>query len=274
MNATPIAIAHRGDPVTERENTLAAFAAAIRRGADMVELDLRRTRDGEIVVLHDANLSRLWGVDQAVGDLDLAGLREIGQGEVRVPTFREVLDAIDVPLMVDFTSGEVVEGAVRTVREAGATSRSLFVTGNVGALRALRALAPEARIGLTWTELELPSVSLLQELEAEFWNPAFGLITRDRGRCNARRWPQGLHLDGGPNSATWRTSPALGLMRSSATASVTFDASCRPPNARSRARLWRAARRWLRGWKASAMLGVRGRCGRHNFPQTAARSIQ
>jgi len=180
MNATPIAIAHRGDPVTERENTLAAFAAAVRRGADMVELDLRRTRDGEIVVLHDANLSRLWGVDQAVADLDLAGLREIGQGEVRVPTFREVLDAIDVPLMVDFTSGEVVEGAVRTVREAGATSRSLFVTGNLGALRALRALAPEARIGLTWTELELPSVSLLQGLEAEIWNPAFGLITRDK----------------------------------------------------------------------------------------------
>lgn len=82
--------------------------------------------------------------------------------------------------MVDFTNGEVVEGAVRTVREADATGRSLFVTGNVGALRVLRALAPEARIGLTWTELEPPSFSLLQELEAEFWNPAFGLITRDR----------------------------------------------------------------------------------------------
>lgn len=85
MNATPIAIAHRGDPITQRENTLAAFAAAVQEGADMVELDLRGTRDGEIVVLHDANLSRLWGVDKAVADLDLAALSEIGQGEVRVP---------------------------------------------------------------------------------------------------------------------------------------------------------------------------------------------
>jgi glycerophosphoryl diester phosphodiesterase len=180
MNTTPIAIAHRGDPVTERENTLAAFAAAVRKGADMVELDLRRTRDGEIVVLHDASLARLWAVDQAVADLDLAELKQVGRGAMRVPTLGEVLDAIDVPLMVDFTGDEVVEGAVTKVREAGAISRSLFVTGNVGALRVLRAFAPEARIGLTWIEPEPPPLSVLQELGAEFWNPAFGLITRAR----------------------------------------------------------------------------------------------
>jgi glycerophosphoryl diester phosphodiesterase len=180
MTTTPIAIAHRGDPVAERENTLAAFAAAVQKGADMVELDLRRTRDGEVVVLHDARLTRLWAVDQAVADLDLTELKEIGEGTMRVPTLGEVLDAIDLPLMVDFTGGEVVEGAVRKVREAGAIGRSLFVTGNVGALRVLRALAPEARIGLTWTKPKAPPLSLLRELRAEFWNPAFGLITPER----------------------------------------------------------------------------------------------
>ena len=56
----------------ERENTLPAFTAAVALGADMVELDLRRTRDDEIVVLHDQTLQRLWGVDASVGDLDLA----------------------------------------------------------------------------------------------------------------------------------------------------------------------------------------------------------
>jgi glycerophosphoryl diester phosphodiesterase len=59
MSTVPIAIAHRGDPIAERENTLPAFEAAVLAGADMVELDLRRTADGEIVVLHDATLSRL-----------------------------------------------------------------------------------------------------------------------------------------------------------------------------------------------------------------------
>jgi glycerophosphoryl diester phosphodiesterase len=176
----PIAIAHRGDPIAERENTLPAFAAAVRQGADMVEIDLRRTRDGEIVVLHDPTLARLWGLDRKVADLDLASLRELGQGEERIPTLRQVLAEVHVPLMVDFTGGEVVEGALVAARGAGAMDRSLFVTGNVRALRRLRELAPEARIGLTWIEQDPPPPTLLEELEAEYWNPMFRLITAER----------------------------------------------------------------------------------------------
>jgi glycerophosphoryl diester phosphodiesterase len=175
-----IAIAHRGDPVGERENTLGAFASAVRQGADMVEIDLRRTRDGEIVVLHDPTLARLWGLDRKVVDLDLAAVRDLGQDEVRIPTFPEVLDEVKVPLMVDFTGGEVVEGALGAARQAGAMDRSLFVTGNVKALRRLRELAPEARIGLTWVEADPPAPALLEELEAEYWNPMFRLVTPER----------------------------------------------------------------------------------------------
>src|SRR5580698_10405788 len=110
MEVVPLAIAHRGDPISATENTLTAFMSAIRQGADMVEIDLRRTRDGEIVVLHDPTLARLWGLDRKVVDLDLAAVRDLGQGEVRIPSFHEVLDEVSVPLMVDFTGGEVVEG--------------------------------------------------------------------------------------------------------------------------------------------------------------------
>jgi glycerophosphoryl diester phosphodiesterase len=180
MWAMTIAIAHRGDPVGERENTLGAFASAVRQGADMVEIDLRRTRDGEIVVLHDLTLARLWGLDRKVVDLDLAAVRDLGQDEVRIPTFHEVLDVVRVPLMVDFTGGEVVAGALGAARQAGAMDRSLFVTGNVKALRQLRELAPEARIGLTWVEADPPAPALLEELEAEYWNPMFRLVTPER----------------------------------------------------------------------------------------------
>jgi glycerophosphoryl diester phosphodiesterase len=175
----PIAIAHRGDPVTERENTLPAFTSAVREGADMVELDLRRTRDGEIVVLHDATLSRLWGDGRNVAELDLVSVREIGSGQMRIPTFREVLHHIDVPMMVDLNA-ETVNGALDEVRQADAMARALFVTGNVAALRRLRGLAADARIGLTWVEQESPPLALLQELGAEYWNPMFRLVTPDR----------------------------------------------------------------------------------------------
>ena len=174
---TPIAIAHRGDPKGARENTLPAFAAAVALGADMLELDLRRTRDDEIVVLHDQTLDRLWGVHGSVGDLDLAAVQGVGDGDMRIPTLREVLSAVQVPLMVDFTRREVVGGALDAVLGAGALARSLFVTGNVEALRILRDHSPAARIGLTWVDGPAPPLALLEELGAEFWNPMFGLVT-------------------------------------------------------------------------------------------------
>jgi glycerophosphoryl diester phosphodiesterase len=173
------AIAHRGDPVGHRENTLPAFAAALAQGADMIELDLRRTRDGAIVVLHDQSLLRLWEREASVGDLDLSEVAGLGTAGVRIPTLREVLEQVDADLMVDFTRREVVAGALHQVMTAGALERCLFVTGNVAALRLLRGLSGSARIGLTWTEGADPPLRLLDELGAEYWNPMFSLVTAE-----------------------------------------------------------------------------------------------
>ncbi len=138
---TVTAIAHRGDPVGARENTLVAFASAAALGADWIELDLRRTRDGAIVVLHDQTLERLWGVDASVGDLDWGEVAAVGAGEEHIPLLGQVLERVSLPLMVDFTRREVVPGALAVVEEAGALERCLFVTGNVAALRMLRDLS-------------------------------------------------------------------------------------------------------------------------------------
>jgi len=162
-----------------RENTLPAFAAAVAQGADMLELDLRRTRDGAIVVLHDQSLLRLWELDASVGDLDLSEVTRLGAGDVRIPTLRQVFDAVppDVELMVDFTRREVVAGALDQALSADALDRCLFVTGNVEALRLLRGLSGRARVGLTWTEGADPPLPVLDELGAEYWNPMFSFVT-------------------------------------------------------------------------------------------------
>ena len=198
------AVAHRGEPLGNRENTLPAFASAMALGADMVEIDVRRTRDGEVVVLHDQSLQRLWGVDASVGDLDLAEVATIGEGDVRIPTVHEVLAAVPVPLMVDFTRREVVQGALEAVLEARALDRSLFVTGNVEALRLLRGLSTGARIGLTWVETSSPPLDLLEGLGAEYWNPMFGLVT-----------PEGVAAvhDAGRKVSTWTVDEAEDMTR-------------------------------------------------------------
>jgi glycerophosphoryl diester phosphodiesterase len=174
---TATAIAHRGEPVGHRENTLPAFAAAAAAGADMVEIDLRRTRDGAIVVLHDQSLERLWGRAVSVGDVDLADVVKLGEGDVRIPTLSAVLQAVSLPLMVDFTRRETVTGGLEAVQAAGALGRCLFVTGNVAALQQLRAQSAAARVGLTWVEGPKPPLALLHDLRAEYWNPMAELVS-------------------------------------------------------------------------------------------------
>lgn len=58
------AVAHRGDPYRHRENTLDSLRSALERGADAVETDVRLTRDGVPVLLHDETLKRLWQHDR------------------------------------------------------------------------------------------------------------------------------------------------------------------------------------------------------------------
>ncbi len=169
------AIAHRGEPVGHRENTLPAFAAAAAAGADMVELDCRLTSDDVVVVLHDPTLSRLWGVPAPVKDLDLAEVQALGDGDERIPTLAEALAAIDLPVMVDLDDPSVTARALRVVEEACALDRALFA-GNLDALSWLRGARSDARIALSWDRRELPDAELLGTLRPELFNPRFDLL--------------------------------------------------------------------------------------------------
>ncbi|HEY1370519.1 MAG TPA: glycerophosphodiester phosphodiesterase [Gaiellaceae bacterium] len=171
-----LAIAHRGDPIGCVENTLPAFEASVRAGADMIELDVQRTSDGAVVVVHDVTLQRIWGLSRRVGETTLAAVRALGEGERRIPEFADVLAAVDLPVMVDFKRTDVVEPALEVVRAAGALERCLFSGGNVEGHRLLRSLAPEARIALTWEDRRLPADALLDELEVEYLNPRFSVV--------------------------------------------------------------------------------------------------
>lgn len=73
-------IAHRGASKLAPEHSLAAYELALQQGADVLELDLRLTRDGALVVAHDRTLERTLGVDAAIADLTLAELERIAGG--------------------------------------------------------------------------------------------------------------------------------------------------------------------------------------------------
>jgi glycerophosphoryl diester phosphodiesterase len=86
--ATPLVIAHRGSSRKAPENTLAAFSRAIDDGADGIELDVRRTADGAIVVFHDSRLNRTTGGEGKIERCTLDELKGLSAGSWFHPIFR------------------------------------------------------------------------------------------------------------------------------------------------------------------------------------------
>ncbi len=83
----PLVYAHRGDRTRAGDNTLEAYSLAVEAGTDGVELDVRRTRDGVLIVSHDDRYEKM----DAFSSLDFDVLRELAP---LVPTLREAMDAI------------------------------------------------------------------------------------------------------------------------------------------------------------------------------------
>jgi len=161
-----LAIAHRGDPVAHRENTIAAFEAAVAAGADMVELDVWPSADGVAAVLHDETLDRLWNVPRRVGELPIAELAAIG-----IPSLADALEAIPVQVMVDYKDERAVDPALDAVLAADALDRCVFAGDNFAGHRLIRSLHPDARIAVTWNWADRDPDAILDELDAEFFNP-------------------------------------------------------------------------------------------------------
>ena len=98
----PFVISHRTQMGTMPENTLVGIDAAIEGGADGVEIDVRATSDGELVLLHDASLPRATNDKRELSGVSLAELREVRVLDTHevvwerpVPTLAEMLDRID-----------------------------------------------------------------------------------------------------------------------------------------------------------------------------------
>jgi glycerophosphoryl diester phosphodiesterase len=97
-----LTIGHRGVMGVEPENTLRSFIAAQNAGLDLIELDLHLSKDGALVVMHDAEVDRTTDGTGPIADKTLAELRALdaGRGE-RVPVFEEVLEAVRTPLQAE-----------------------------------------------------------------------------------------------------------------------------------------------------------------------------
>jgi glycerophosphoryl diester phosphodiesterase len=157
--------AHRGASAVAPENTVPAFAAARRLGADGAECDVMVCATGELVVCHDERLHRLAGLPAAVRDLPLSALRELALLADRfpgiragVPTLAEAVEAggpgllWNVELKVDRNRDAIplARKAAGEVARLGLAGRVLVSSFHPLALLAFRAAAPAIPTAFLW----------------------------------------------------------------------------------------------------------------------------
>lgn len=157
-----LAIAHRGGAGLWPENTLYAFEHAAALGVDVIETDVRVTKDGELVVIHDEGLERTTDGVGRVGSLTLAELKRLdaayrfstdggrsfplrGSG-VSVPTLREVFEALPhmrFNIEPKQAAPPLAAPLCRLIREYGMTDRVLIASFSATTLAEFRRECPE-----------------------------------------------------------------------------------------------------------------------------------
>lgn len=144
--------AHRGVMATHPENTLPAFEEAIRLGAHMIEFDVQLTRDGALVLMHDATIDRTTDRQGRVSDLTLSDLRRADAGirrdarfaGTRIPTLEEALAGMppNVWLNCHLKGGaDLGVATARALADAGRLHQA-FLAANAAAARAAREAVP------------------------------------------------------------------------------------------------------------------------------------
>ena len=146
-SAWPANVSHRGASVRFPENTLASFRAALEAGAGVLELDVRVTRDGHPVVVHDATVDRTTDGSGAVRGMTLEAVRRLSAGlpGEKVPTLREVFREFpDAAVNLDIKDWDLPgaeEAVLGVLREVGAGGRVLVASADNGVLRRFRRAA-------------------------------------------------------------------------------------------------------------------------------------
>ena len=182
----PVTAAHRGYSSVNPENTLAAYAAAMKAGVEYVEIDVHTTADDVPVVIHDQTVDR---TTDGTGDVEFLQSSYVGSIDAgswfspaftdeRVPTFAQVLDLMGTgssDLLLEIKGPETREEVNRTVDmilDAGLEDRVVLQSFDEAALRYAYDRAPQIPLGLLRSTLDADPVAKARELHAAYYNPS------------------------------------------------------------------------------------------------------
>lgn len=184
-------IAHRGYSGVFPENTLEAFEGAIDIGADYIELDVQRTRDGQIVVFHDGDLGRITGADGSIAEYSYEELLQMDAGSwfsgsfagAHIPTLEEALTLIgesDLKVYLELKdigqADAFVEAVVETAKQCGMENRCVFASFNYQYLAQIKESDSSLKVLYNTTSGKR---TLPQENPAEYYGLWIQTVTAD-----------------------------------------------------------------------------------------------
>ena len=151
-----VVIAHRGDHVIYPENSLEAYREAIKNGADYIEIDLRTTKDSQLVSMHDGTVNRMTNAKGAVSGFTLNELKQLtlkGKDSTRIyriPTFAEILKLAKnkINIYLDFKAADPV-AAYKMIREYGMEKQVLVYINSPAQFTGWRKVAPKMPLMLS-----------------------------------------------------------------------------------------------------------------------------
>lgn len=190
MNLDKIQVtSHRGFSHDVPENTLPAIEKAIDEQADFVEVDVRVTKDGELVLLHDNNLKRTVGINKKIWDMSYAQIADLDAGswlskeyaDTRIPTLREVLELSKGKVMLNldlkYRSQEegLAEKVVELIKEYEMEWQCVVSSTSLKCIEKVKELNPDIRTGFITYQI----YSGLYENEAvDFFSMKYNLVSK------------------------------------------------------------------------------------------------
>ncbi len=179
-------IGHRGARAYETENTIASFGRALAMGANAVELDVRRTGDRVLILSHDDNLKKVYGVDLPVNSSSLQALKQASEDSIA--TLEEALGFLKGRMqrvLVELKEPGCEEEVLALIGKAGMVRSVIAASFHEPILAALRQKHRSIETGLIYARHRHP-VQTARELQVQYLIPLYRFVhTRDIEKAHA-----------------------------------------------------------------------------------------
>ena len=152
-------IAHRGARAYEPENTLRSFNKAIEFGVDAIELDVRITKDNELVVIHSDDVNKTTNGNGKVNELTLEQIKKlVTEKDEPVPTLEEVLDSVGkkVKILIEIKENGIEEKTISLIQKKKLLDNVVIISFHEEVLKKVREINDQVETGLVYVRHKNP----------------------------------------------------------------------------------------------------------------------